>query len=70
MADDVEYVHDNKIRWIDMIDPVYTLALLAGVDPELNTITSISIQDDRLIVRYTDKSGKHDFSSVAYDLEA
>jgi hypothetical protein len=57
-----------KIRWIDMIDPVYTLALLAGVDPELNTITSISIQDDRLIVRYTDENGKHDFSSVEYDL--
>lgn len=59
-----------KIRWIDMIDPVYTLALLAGVDPEINTITSISIQDQRLIVRYTDENGKHDFSSVEYDLEA
>lgn len=57
-----------KIRWIDMIDPVYTLALLAGVDPELNSITSISIQDQRLIVRYVDANGKHDFSSVEYDL--
>ncbi len=57
-----------KIRWIDMIDPVYTLALLAGVDPEINTITSISIQDQRLIVRYVDTNGKHDFSSVEYDL--
>jgi hypothetical protein len=56
------------IRWIDMIDPVYTLALLAGVDPEVNDITSISIQDRRLIVRYTDPDGKHDFSSVEYDL--
>lgn len=51
-----------------MIDPVYTLALLAGVDPEINDITSISIQDQRLIVRYTDANGKHDFSSVEYNL--
>jgi hypothetical protein len=57
-----------KIRWIDMIDPVYTLALLAGVDPEVNDITSISIQDQRLIVRYVDPNGKHYFSSVEYNL--
>ena len=56
------------IRWIDMIDPVYTLALLAGVDPEINDITSISIQDQRLIVRFIEPSGKHDFVSVEYDL--
>lgn len=52
-----------------MVDPVYTLALLAGVDPELNSIISIFIQDSRLIVRYTDENGKSDFSSVEYNLK-
>lgn len=56
------------IRWIDMIDPVYTLASLAGVDPEENDITGIIIQDHRLIVYYKDKNGINHFISKEFDL--
>ena len=46
-------------RWIDMIDPVYTLVRIAGLDPELINITSIFIGDQMLIVRYLDDFQPH-----------
>lgn len=58
------------IRWFDMIDPVYTLAALAGVDVENCDITGIVIQDKRLIVYYKDENGRSHFVSKAFDLEA
>jgi hypothetical protein len=30
------------IRWTDMVDPVYTLCQVAGVDPDENEITFIA----------------------------
>ena len=32
-------------RWIDMIDPVYTLVRISGLDPESVNITSIFVGD-------------------------
>lgn len=58
------------IRWFDMIDPVYTLAALAGVDVEFYDITGIVIQDSRLIVYYRDENGRNYFVSKEFDLEA
>jgi hypothetical protein len=48
-----------------MIDPVYTLIRLAGLDPEEVELEGISILDNRLIVRYID-NGSHRFVSVPY----
>lgn len=57
------------IRWYDMIDPVYTLAALAGVDVETCDITGILIQDKRLIIYYNDENGKGHFVSKGFDLD-
>lgn len=56
------------IRLTDMIDPVYTLATIAGLDPEEVRITSINIGDHTLIVRYIDKDGVARHVSQPYDL--
>ena len=56
------------IRWIDMIDPVYTLVRLAGLDPDETEIHSISILDQHLIVRYIE-NGNIKFVSQPYYLE-
>lgn len=57
----------DSIRWIDMIDPVYTLIRLAGLDPEDIDLEGVSILDNRLIIRYTD-NGISRFVSVPYSL--
>ena len=57
----------EKIRWIDMIDPVYTLARLVGLEPEKIDIESIIIMSQRLIIRYS-CDGKSDFISVPYEV--
>jgi len=57
------------IRWIDMIDPVYTLALLAGVDPDENDIISIFIADKALVVRYRDPQGAYRHVTKPYNLD-
>jgi hypothetical protein len=57
----------DSIRWTDMIDSVYTLARLVGLDPENIDIDSISIMDHRLIVRYIE-SGNQKFVSLPYEL--
>jgi hypothetical protein len=51
-----------------MIDPVYTLVRLVGLDPEEIEIDSISIMDHRLIVRYLDNGNQH-FVSMPYEVE-
>jgi hypothetical protein len=56
----------DSIRWIDMIDPVYTLVRLVGLDPEKIEIDSISIMDHRLIVRYIENGSQH-FVSLPYN---
>ena len=56
------------IRWMDMIYPVYSLSLLAGIDPETNTITGINIQQNHLIVYYTNSNGSKMFTSKEYEL--
>lgn len=49
-----------------MIDPVYTLVRLVGLDPEKIEIDSISIMDHRLIVRYIENGSQH-FVSLPYN---
>jgi hypothetical protein len=56
------------IRWTDMVDPVYSLSVLAGIDPETNTITGINIQQNHLIVYYTNSNGSNMFVSKEYEL--
>lgn len=56
------------IRWIDMVDPVYTLCNLAGVDPDENDITGIAIHGDNLIVWYIDPQGARRHKSLRYAL--
>lgn len=56
------------IRWTDMIDPVYTLVSLAGLDPDTTKIDGIAIQNKRLIVWYTDEQGASRHVSKEYDL--
>lgn len=40
------------MRWIDMIDPVYTLSKLAGIDPDINEIHLIKITKEKIVVIY------------------
>ena len=56
------------IRWIDMVDPVYTLARLADVDPDENQITGINILEHRLIIYYKTKDGASEYVSKPYEL--
>lgn len=51
-----------------MIDPVYTLVSLAGLDPDTTKIDGIAIQNKRLIVWYTDEQGASRHVSKEYDL--
>lgn len=55
------------IHWSDMLAPVYALCDLADVDPVLNTIESIFIADQMLIVRYIDEDGIHRHVSKKYE---
>jgi coenzyme F420-reducing hydrogenase delta subunit len=57
----------DSIRWTDMVDSVYTLVRLVGLDPEKIDIDSISIMDHRLIVRYIE-NGSQKFVSLPYEL--
>lgn len=57
----------DTVRWIDMIDPVYTLVRLVGLDPESVDLEGISIMDNRLIIRYVD-NGAHRFVSIPYEV--
>lgn len=56
------------IKWIDMVDPVYTLARLAGIDPDENQITGINITQHRLIIYYNTKDGASEYVSKPYEL--
>lgn len=58
----------NNIRWIDMIDPIYTLAKLAGVDPDEVTITGISILDSYMMIWYNDEKNVPRHRTIKYDL--
>jgi uncharacterized protein YccT (UPF0319 family) len=57
------------IRWIDMVDPVYTLCQLVGVDPDENDIRSINIANDRLTIWYNDADGIRRSKYENYNLE-
>ena len=49
-----------------MIDPVYTLALLAGVDPDKNDLTGINIGNSSLTVYWKDSSQVRRHKTVSY----
>ena len=57
----------DSIRWIDMVDPVYTLARLVDIDPDEVQITGISIMMNRLIIYY-EENGNKKYVSKPYDL--
>lgn len=56
------------VRWIDMVDPIYTLCALVGVDTDVNNITGISISENHIIVWYTDSVGTARHTTKQYDL--
>ena len=58
----------NMIRWIDMVDPVYTLAKLAGVDPDELRITGIIVMDNHMSIWYQDEKGIARHKTVGYSL--
>lgn len=58
----------DGVRWIDMIDPVYTLARIAGLDPDIAKIDGIAIQNMHLIVWYIDDHGVSRHVSKRYEL--
>lgn len=47
-----------------MIDPVYTLARLAGIDPDINEIHLIKIDKEKLMVVYDNS-----ITEVVFDLD-
>ena len=57
----------SSVKWIDMVDPIYTLVKLAGV-PDNSKIDGVSIQDMHLIVWYTDELGASRHISKRYEL--
>lgn len=60
---------NGTVRWIDMIDPVYTLAQIAGVDPDRNILTSIMVLDHMLTIGYIDMDGIVRTATVRYILD-
>lgn len=51
-----------------MVDPVYTLALLADVDPDQNNIVGITIRDNFMSVIYHDEKGIARHKTLRYEL--
>lgn len=51
-----------------MVDPVYTLVRLTGLDPENTQILGISIMDNYLVVWYLDEKGTSRHMSVQYEI--
>ena len=51
-----------------MMDPVYTLARLAGIDPDEVDVSGITILQNRLIVYYKTESGAENYVSKKFDL--
>lgn len=58
----------QKVRWVDMIDPVYTLARLAGIDADVTDITGISVMDSYLVVWYYDDKKIPRHVSVSFEI--
>lgn len=56
------------IRWTDMVDPVYTLARLADVDPDAVEIVGITILQHRLIIYYKTINGVNGHVSKEFSL--
>jgi hypothetical protein len=56
----------STVRWIDMVDPIYTLCALAGVDTDVNNITGMSINDNRIIIWHIDVNGAPRHTSKVY----
>jgi hypothetical protein len=59
----------NNIRWIDMVDPIYTLARLTDIDPDIVNIYGISVMDNSLIVWYYDENNVARHITKRYDLD-
>jgi hypothetical protein len=51
-----------------MVDPIYTLCALAGIDTDDNDITGISIINNHMIIWYTDIDGAPRHVSKLYRL--
>lgn len=51
-----------------MIDPVYTLVRLVDLDPDINKIDGVAVQNMNLIVWYTDEGGTSRHISKRYEL--
>lgn len=51
-----------------MVDPVYTLAKLAGVDPDELKVTGIIIMDNHMSIWYQDEKGIARHKTVGYSL--
>ena len=58
---------EASVRWVDMVDPVYTLARLVDIDPDEVKIAGIAIMMNRLIVYY-EENGNQRYVSKPYDL--
>ena len=58
----------SSVRWIDMVDPIYTLCALAGVDTDVSNINGISINENHITVWYTDSVGTARHTTKQYDL--
>jgi hypothetical protein len=56
----------SSVKWIDMVDSIYTLCALAGVDTNVNNITGISIVHNRIIIWYIDSVGTARHISKGY----
>lgn len=52
-----------------MIDPVYTLVRLVDLDPDINKIDGVAVQNMNLIVWYTDEGGTSRHISKRYELQ-
>lgn len=59
---------NDRIRWIDMIDPIYTLARLVDIDPTELKITGIWVMDNFLTIYYNDEKNTPRFKTARYDL--
>jgi hypothetical protein len=56
------------VRWIDLVDQIYTLCLLGGVDIEKDSITGIAIYNEGMTIWYTDSLGAPRHISKKYEL--
>lgn len=57
---------NDSINWIDMVNPIHSLAKLVDINPEEVTVTGLAILDSFMTVYYDDSKKTPRFKTIRY----